>query len=50
MLLEKGLNNPAGFVLPIRIMLLIIGKVVWEFRRGNCFLVPGNSQLDCVYH
>jgi hypothetical protein len=29
MLLEKGLNNPAGFVLPIRkIMLLIIGKVV----------------------
>jgi uncharacterized protein (DUF2126 family) len=23
----------------------IIGSCAWEFRRGNCFLVPGNSPI-----
>jgi uncharacterized protein (DUF2126 family) len=50
MLLEKGLNNPAGFVLPIRKDYVADNweSCAWEFRRGNCFLVPGNS--NCVYH
>jgi uncharacterized protein (DUF2126 family)/transglutaminase-like putative cysteine protease len=46
-LLEKGLNNPAGYVLPISWN--DRGKhwvsSVWQFRRGHCFLVPGNSAM-----
>jgi uncharacterized protein (DUF2126 family) len=39
MLLEKGLNNPAGFVLPIRKDYVADNweSCAWEFRRGNCF-------------
>jgi uncharacterized protein (DUF2126 family) len=48
---RKGLNNPAGFVLPRKDYVADNWEsCAWEFRRGNCFLVPGNSQLDCVYH
>ncbi len=46
-LLEKGLNNPAGFVLPI--VWNEKGKhwtsSEWQFKRNNCFLVPGNSAI-----
>lgn len=46
-LLEKGLNNPAGFVLPIKWNEK--GKhwssSAWQFRRNNCFLIPGNSAI-----
>jgi uncharacterized protein (DUF2126 family)/transglutaminase-like putative cysteine protease len=46
-LLEKGLNNPTGFVLPL---MWDVTKqewlsCVWEFRRKHCFLIPGNSPI-----
>lgn len=46
-LLEKGLNNPAGFVLPIKWSHETENWVTcaWEFRRKNCYLIPGNSPL-----
>lgn len=46
-LLEKGLNNPAGFVLPVKWNEK--GKhwssSAWQFRRSHCFLIPGNSAI-----
>ncbi|WP_149240949.1 transglutaminase family protein [Dyadobacter sp. 32] len=46
-LLEKGLNNPAGFVLPVKWNEK--GKhwssSAWQFRRAHCFLIPGNSAI-----
>jgi uncharacterized protein (DUF2126 family)/transglutaminase-like putative cysteine protease len=46
-LLERGLNNPAGFVLPIGWN--ETGKhwssSAWQFRRNNCFLIPGDSAI-----
>ncbi|MFN8356769.1 MAG: transglutaminase family protein [Spirosomataceae bacterium] len=46
-LLEKGLNNPAGFVLPIRwnYDTQTWTSCVWQFRRNHCFLIPGNSPI-----
>ncbi|CAG5008840.1 hypothetical protein DYBT9275_04368 [Dyadobacter sp. CECT 9275] len=46
-LLEKGLNNPAGYVLPLKWDYGINSWVSceWQFRRNNCFLIPGNSAL-----
>lgn len=46
-LLQKGLNNPAGYVLPLQYHHTVGGWVscVWEFRRKNCFLIPGNSAM-----
>jgi uncharacterized protein (DUF2126 family)/transglutaminase-like putative cysteine protease len=46
-LLEKGLNNPAGFVLPLKWMHDKKQWVscVWQFRRNQCYLIPGNSPL-----
>jgi uncharacterized protein (DUF2126 family) len=46
--LEKGLNNPVGFALPIRWNwnTNTWTSCVWEFRRENCFLIPGNSPVD----
>ncbi|WP_338875079.1 transglutaminase family protein [Spirosoma sp. SC4-14] len=46
-ILEKGLNNPAGFVLPVEWDSNTNSWVscVWEFRRKSCFLVPGNSPI-----
>jgi len=45
--LEKGLNNPVGFALPIRWNwnTNTWTSCVWEFRRENCFLIPGNSPV-----
>ncbi|MCG9791346.1 transglutaminase family protein [Flavobacterium algicola] len=45
--LEKGLNNPSGFVLPLRKEHVADHweSCAWEFRRGNCFLIPGNSPI-----
>lgn len=45
--LEKGMNNPAGFVIPIEWSheTNTWTSCVWEFRRKNCFLVPGNSPV-----
>jgi uncharacterized protein (DUF2126 family)/transglutaminase-like putative cysteine protease len=46
-LLQKGLNNPVGFVLPLKFVheTQKWTSCVWEFRRGNCFLIPGNSPI-----
>ena len=46
-LLEKGLNNPAGFVLPIKWSheLQQWTSCVWDFRRKHCYLIPGNSPI-----
>lgn len=46
-LLEKGLNNPAGFVLPIKWSdeAKTWISCAWEFRRKNCYLIPGNSPI-----
>ncbi|GAB3977706.1 transglutaminase family protein [Spirosoma terrae] len=45
--LEKGMNNPAGFVIPVEWNHETNAwtSCVWEFRRKNCFLVPGNSPV-----
>ncbi len=46
-LLEKGLNNPSGFVLPLKWEheTACWTSCVWEFRRQQCFLIPGNSPI-----
>ncbi len=46
-ILDKGLNNPAGFVLPLKWQYESATWIscVWEFRRTNCFLIPGNSPI-----
>jgi uncharacterized protein (DUF2126 family) len=45
--LERGLNNPAGFVLPLQWAYQKGGWIscAWEFRGGKMFLIPGNSQM-----
>ena len=44
-LLQKGLNNPVAFVLPLRwdFKTGYWQSCTWKFRRKNLFLVPGNS-------
>ena len=46
-LLEKGLNNPAGFVLPLKWdwHTQAWTSCVWQFRRNHCYLIPGNSPV-----
>lgn len=46
-LLEKGLNNPSGFVLPVKWEHEAARwtSCVWEFRRQQCYLIPGNSPI-----
>ncbi|MFC3813120.1 transglutaminase family protein [Lacihabitans lacunae] len=46
-LLTKGLNNAAGFALPIKWNFEenTWSSCAWEFRRKNCFLIPGNSPI-----
>lgn len=46
-LLEKGLNNPAGYVLPLKWNFTnhSWASCEWQFRRSNCFLIPGNSAM-----
>lgn len=46
-LLEKGLNNPAGFVVPLKWQHEQANwtSCVWEFRRQQCYLIPGNSPI-----
>ena len=46
-LLERGLNNPAGFVLPLQwnYDTQNWASCPWQFRRKHCFLIPGNSPI-----
>jgi uncharacterized protein (DUF2126 family)/transglutaminase-like putative cysteine protease len=46
---ERGLGNPAGYVLPLQAW-PVQGKPgwaseLWAFRRGHLFLVPGDSPI-----
>ncbi|MFT4032904.1 MAG: transglutaminase family protein [Siphonobacter sp.] len=45
--LEKGLNNPVGFAIPLKWEYTMTTWVscVWQFRREHCFLIPGNSPV-----
>ena len=45
--LDRGLNQPAGYVLPLQWAYQKEGWISckWEFRGGNMFLIPGNSQM-----
>ncbi|AYQ32198.1 DUF2126 domain-containing protein [Runella sp. SP2] len=42
---EKGLNNPTGYVLPLKWQYETNAwtSCLWEFRRKHVFLIPGNS-------
>ncbi|WP_372775039.1 DUF2126 domain-containing protein [Mangrovibacterium sp.] len=44
-LLNKGMNDPAGFVLPLNRYKNHWISSKWEFRRKNLFLTPGNSPV-----
>ena len=46
-LLERGLNTPKGYVLPIRwdYASQSWSSAKWEFRRQQIFLLPGDSSL-----
>jgi len=45
--LDRGLNSPAGYVLPIQWAYPKNGWISckWQFRGENMFLIPGNSQM-----
>jgi uncharacterized protein (DUF2126 family)/transglutaminase-like putative cysteine protease len=45
--LDRGLNRPAGYVLPLQWAYQKEGWISckWEFRGGTMFLIPGNSQM-----
>jgi len=45
--LDRGLNSPAGYVLPLQWAYPKKGWISckWEFRGENMFLIPGNSQM-----
>lgn len=45
--LEKGIENPVGNVLPITFDTVFGGwqSCQWTFRRGHCFLLPGESPV-----
>jgi uncharacterized protein (DUF2126 family)/transglutaminase-like putative cysteine protease len=45
--LDRGLEHPAGFVLPLQWAYQKEGWISckWEFRGGKMMLIPGNSQM-----
>ncbi|MDZ7614538.1 MAG: transglutaminase family protein [Flavobacteriaceae bacterium] len=45
--LDRGLEDPAGFVLPMQWAYQKNGWIscAWEFRGGKMMLIPGNSQM-----
>jgi transglutaminase-like putative cysteine protease len=45
--LDRGLENPAGYVLPLQWAYQKNGWISceWEFRGGKMMLIPGNSQM-----
>ncbi len=45
--LERGLDTPAGFVIPIQWDDSFAGwqSCCWQFRRMECFLLPGESPI-----
>ncbi|MDJ1496599.1 transglutaminase family protein [Cytophagaceae bacterium DM2B3-1] len=46
-LLERGMNNPKGFAVPLAWNYWndTWTSCVWQFRRSHCFLIPGNSPV-----
>ncbi|CAI4166664.1 DUF2126 domain-containing protein [Alteromonas macleodii] len=45
--LEQGLDTPVGFIIPLAYDTVFDGwqSSVWSFKRGHCFLLPGDSPL-----
>ncbi len=45
--LERGLDEPVGYTLPIKWDFLLDGwkSSLWEFRRKQMFLIPGDSPM-----
>ncbi|MCX4026210.1 transglutaminase family protein [Endozoicomonas sp. SM1973] len=45
--MERGLDKPAGYVLPLQWDYQFDGwqSCVWHFKRGYCFLLPGDSPI-----
>ncbi|GAB3018741.1 transglutaminase family protein [Bowmanella dokdonensis] len=45
--LERGLEKPAGYVLPLQWDPAFEGwqSCIWTFRRAHCFLLPGDSPM-----
>lgn len=45
--LEKGLDKPVGFVIPLTYDTVFGGwqSNQWTFKRGHCFLLPGDSPM-----
>ena len=45
--MEQGIDKPVGFVLPISYDTVFGGwqSCHWQFKRGHCFLLPGESPL-----
>ncbi|MCB0182635.1 MAG: transglutaminase family protein, partial [Caldilineaceae bacterium] len=46
-LLQRGLDTPKGYVLPLQWNYAFQGwdSAPWEFRRGHLYLIPGDSPL-----
>ena len=45
--MEQGIENPVGYIIPLQWDPVFNGwqSCVWQFRRGHCFLLPGESPL-----
>ena len=45
--MERGIEQPVGHVLPLAFDPVFAGwqSSLWSFRRGHCFLLPGDSPL-----
>ncbi len=43
--LSQGLDQPAGFVLPLNYLQEAWVSSIWEFRRGRLLLIPGDSPV-----
>jgi uncharacterized protein (DUF2126 family) len=46
-LLHKGMNEPTGFVIPLEWSAENNKwcSSLWKFKKGNCYLIPGNSPI-----
>lgn len=45
--MEHGIEKPVGFVIPLQWDPVFNGwqSCAWQFRRGHCFLLPGDSPM-----
>lgn len=45
--MEQGIESPVGYVIPLTYDSVFDGwqSSIWTFKRGNCFLLPGESPI-----